>query len=96
MGQCRRCWSKAFTSPSLAAIRFVIVLRCSTKRAGPRLSAHVREAEESERLRPAEVVPPAVLGGEPPELDQSGLLGVQLQVEPPETLHQVLLELFGV
>jgi hypothetical protein len=40
--------------------------------------------------------PPAVLGGEPPELDQAGLLGIQLQVEPGKTLHQVLLEPLGV
>jgi hypothetical protein len=61
-----------------------------------RLSAHVREAEERERLGSAEVVPPAVLGSESPKLDQAGLLGIQLQVEPGETLHQVLLELLGV
>jgi hypothetical protein len=42
------------------------------------------------------VVPPAVLGSESPKLDQAGLLGIQLQVEPGETLHQVLLELLGV
>ena len=61
-----------------------------------RLPAYVREAEERERLGPAEAAPPAVLGGEPPELDQAGLLGVQLQVEPGETLHQVRLEPLGI
>ena len=88
--------SKAFTSRSLAAILFAIVLRRSANRPVPRLPAHVREAEERERLGPAEAAPPAVLGSEPPELDQAGLLGVQLQVEPGETLHQVLVEPLGI
>src|SRR5712691_84883 len=61
-----------------------------------RLPADVREAEERERLGPAEAPPPAVLGGEPPELDQARLLGVELQVEPGETLHQVRVEPLGV
>src|SRR5271166_3788043 len=61
-----------------------------------RLPAHVREAEERERLGPAEAPPSAVLGGEPPELDQAGLLGIQLQVEQGKTLHQVRLEPLGV
>src|SRR5664280_370904 len=62
----------------------------------PRLRAHVREAEECERLGPAEAPSPAVLDGEPPKLDQARLLGVELQAEPGETLHQVRVEPLGV
>src|SRR5664280_635233 len=62
----------------------------------PRLRAHVREAEECERLGPAEAPSPAVLDSEPPKLDQARLLGVELQAEPGETLHQVRVEPLGV
>ena len=62
----------------------------------PRLPAHVRISEEAERLGPAEAPPPAVLGSEPPELDQARLPGVEFQAEPGETLHQVRVEPLGV
>ena len=62
----------------------------------PGFPAHVREAEERERLGPAKAAPPAVPAGEPPELDQAGLLGVELQVEPGKTFHKVRMEPLGV
>src|SRR5437763_11986353 len=55
----------------------------------PRLRAHVREAEKPERLRLAESTGLAIAGGEPPELDQPCLLGVQLQAELREPVAQV-------
>jgi hypothetical protein len=61
-----------------------------------RLPADVRKADERERLRLSEAPPPAVPGGEPPELDQAGLLGVQFQAEPGEAFHQVRVEPLGV
>jgi len=52
----------------------------------------VREAEEVEGRR-LPVAPAVVIrGGEPPELDQPGLLGVQLQAEPRESLAQLVQE----
>jgi hypothetical protein len=56
----------------------------------------VREAEEVERLRLAEAPGCPVTGGEPPELDQPGLLGMQLQVELRKPLTEVPEELLGV
>ena len=62
----------------------------------PRLRAYVREAEKGERFGPPETAPSAVLGGEAPELNQTGFLGVQFQAELGETLRQVLVELLGI
>ncbi|MHB1598746.1 MAG: hypothetical protein ACYCXY_07620 [Acidimicrobiales bacterium] len=80
----------------MAAIRFVIVFRRNANRPALVSPQMCVKTEERERLGPAEVVSPAVLDGEPPELDQAGLLGVQLQVELGQALHQVLVELLGV
>src|SRR5206468_2983086 len=58
----------------------------------PHLRADMREAEEVERLRfPGAPLLP-VRGGEPPELDQPRLAGVQLQPELREPLAQVVQE----
>src|SRR2546428_605784 len=58
----------------------------------PHLRADVREAEEVERLRfPGAPLLP-VRGGEPPELDQPRLAGMQLQPELREPLAQVVQE----
>ena len=54
--------------------------------------AGVREAQELERLRPAEAPLLALLGGEPPEADQARLLGIQAQPKRGQTLRQVSLE----
>jgi hypothetical protein len=92
---------KAFTSRSLAAIRLAIVFRRSANRPA-RVFAHMcvkpRNENVSGRPRPgpAQAPSPAVLDGEPPKLDQARLLGVELQAEPGETLHQVRVEPLGV
>ena len=52
----------------------------------------MREAEEIERLRPAEATRLPVSGGEPSELDQTCLVGVQLQRELREPFAKVGLE----
>ena len=58
----------------------------------PHLRADMREAEEVERLGfPGAPLLP-VRGGEPPELDQPRLAGVQLQPELREPLAQVVQE----
>src|SRR6266542_1188348 len=62
----------------------------------PGLPADVREAQEVERLRLSEPVRLAVRGGEPPELDQASLVGMQLQGELREPLAKVVEELLGV
>src|SRR6266542_2005208 len=51
--------------------------------------AVVREAQELERLRPAEAPLLALLGGEPPEADQARLLGIQPQPKLGQALRQV-------
>src|SRR5262249_47236050 len=56
----------------------------------------VGEAQERERLRLALPTLPSVLGGEPPEFDQSRLLGVQGQAELLESFPQFSVEPFGV
>src|SRR6185295_13800843 len=63
---------------------------------GPRLRANVREAEEVERFRLAETMPGAVRSGGAPELEQTGLVGVQLQGELCESLAKLLEEPLGV
>ena len=45
------------------------------------LRADMREAEEVEGFRLALPTPLSILGGEPPELDQAGLVGMQSQAE---------------
>jgi len=59
-------------------------------------SADVREAQELEGLRLPESPCRSSLGGEPPELDQPGLVGMQLQPELREPLAKVVEELLGV
>ena len=86
-------WS--LTSFSLARIRFEMVFR-RTQKVRPRLRADVREAEERERLRLPGAPRLPVPGGEPPELDQPRLAGVQFQPEPREPLAQLGQELLGV
>src|ERR687891_1356795 len=60
------------------------------------LPADVREAQEVECLRLAEAPCRSSLDGEPPELDQPGLVGMQLQPELREPLTEVVEELLGV
>src|SRR5918993_4181970 len=62
----------------------------------PALPADVREAQEIERFGLAEPTLRPVLAGEPPELDEACLVGVQLQGELREPLAEVPEELFGV
>jgi hypothetical protein len=64
--------------------------------AAPRPRADVREAEKVERLRPPEAPRPARCSDEPCELDQTRLLGLQLQRESSEPIPQVPEELLGV
>ena len=49
----------------------------------------MREAQKPERLRLTETPLLALLGGEPPEPDQSRLLGVQLQRELREPVAKI-------
>jgi len=56
----------------------------------------VREAEEVERFRLAQAPGRPVAGGEPPELDQPGLVRVQLQPELREPLPKPGQEPLGV
>src|SRR5439155_2033637 len=60
------------------------------------LPAHVREAEEVERLGATEATLRALLRGEPPEADQARLLGVERQAEHGQALLQVFPEALGV
>ena len=62
----------------------------------PGLAADVREAHEVERLRSPESPLCSTLGGEPSELDQARLLGLQLKCEPGKPLAQARQEPFGV
>src|ERR671918_142039 len=55
-----------------------------------------REAQEVECLRLAEAPCRSSLDGEPPELDQPGLVGMQFQPELRESLTEVVEELLGV
>src|SRR4051794_28599678 len=56
----------------------------------------VSEAQEDEGLWLAVPAPPSVLGGEPPQFDQSRLLGVQGQAELLEPFPQFSEEPFGL
>src|SRR5512142_2150873 len=62
----------------------------------PSLPARVREAQKPERLRLAEPTRLSSLGGEPSELDQPRLLGVQIQTELREPVAKVRPEPLGV
>src|SRR6266516_6229662 len=62
----------------------------------PGLPADVREAQEVKRLRLSGSVRSAVRGGEPPELDQASLAGMQLQGELREPAAKIVEELLGV
>src|SRR4249920_2665088 len=55
--------------------------------------ADVREAQEVERLRFARTPPASLPGGMPPELEQPGLVRVQLQPEPREPSTKLRQEL---
>jgi hypothetical protein len=59
-------------------------------------SADVREAKEVEGRGLAVAPPLAIFGCKQAELDESGLLGVQFQIEAPKAFTQVLLELQGI
>ena len=84
------------TSRSFPAIRFLIVVRLSMKRPFLVFAQICVKPEEIERLRPSETTRLPVSGGVPSELDQSCLLGVQLQRELCEPLAQVGQEPLGV
>ncbi len=58
--------------------------------------AVVREAQELERLRPAEAPLPALSDGKPSTADQARLLGIEPQPKLGQTLRQVSLEPLGV
>src|SRR5215831_3137878 len=60
------------------------------------LPTYVREAQKSEGFRLPEPARLAVLGGEPPELDQASLAGMPFQSELREPLAKVVEELLGV
>ncbi len=62
----------------------------------PALPADVREAQESERLGLPEPACRPGSGGEPPELDEARLAGMQLQGELREPLTKIDEELPGV
>ena len=49
----------------------------------------MREAQEPERLRAAKPTRPSIRRGEPPELDQPRLLGVELQGELREPAAKI-------
>src|SRR5215218_5061403 len=53
------------------------------------LRADVREAQEVERLGLADASRRAVAGGEPPELDEARLVGMQLQTELREPVAKI-------
>src|SRR5262245_58452613 len=54
------------------------------------------ETQEGEGFRLALTTPLPIRGGEPPELDQPRLVGVQAQAEFPEAFPQFTQELFGL
>ena len=56
----------------------------------------MRETEEIERFWLSLATTPAIIGGEPPELDQACLIGVQFQAELVEAIPQVFVELLGI
>jgi len=58
--------------------------------------AHMGEPQEVERLRLPNTPRRASLGGEPPELNQPGLVGMQLQPELREPLTKLVEEPLGV
>jgi hypothetical protein len=62
----------------------------------PRLPAAMREAKEVKGLRLSRPSPIAIAGGEPPKLDQSGLLGMQLQAELGKSLLEIHEELLSL
>jgi hypothetical protein len=88
--------SKALTSRSLAAIRFEIVFRSSSKRPSLLGAQECPAAQARERLRPAEAPLLALLGSKPPPADQARLLGIQPQPKRGQTRRQVTLEPLGV
>jgi len=90
MDRCRRRLSSSLNSRSLLA-PFRDRLPQHPELPGPGLPTDVREAQEFKRLRLAEPPGLPVPGGEPSELDQPGLLGLQLQPEPGETLSRAIL-----
>lgn len=69
---------------------FRVALQQKPSRPGPR--ADVSQAEERESRRPTEAPLCPLFGGEPAELKESRLLGVQFQRELAESLREFLLE----
>src|SRR5690606_29905733 len=61
----------------------------------PLLRADVREAEEVKGIRFALAATTSIPGREGPELDESRLVGVQLQIELSESFRQLHLKLLG-
>ena len=96
MGRCRRRMSSVFDLAQLRPHPLRDRDAPEHEPSAPGLPADVREAEEVERLRLPEAPRLPVLGGEPPELDQPRLLGMQLQAELREPLAQVGEEPLGV
>src|SRR5215471_7893878 len=89
MGRCRRRLSSSLSSLSSLRRRFETVFRSTRDSPGPGLPADMREAQEVERLRLTEPPGLPVSGGEPPELDQPSLIGLEPQPEPGESVPQV-------
>jgi hypothetical protein len=58
--------------------------------------ARVREPKEVERFRLPVATSLAILSGVPPKFDQASFVRMQFQVEPVESLPQVLQELLGI
>ena len=87
--------SSAFTSFNFACNRLRIVCRSTVNRPLSSSFADVREAEEVERLRFPFSAPLPVLDRKRSELQQSRFLGMQFQVELPQTLRQFRPKLLG-
>ena len=96
MGRCRRSLELVVDLLSLARIRFDIVLRPQPEPSVLALPADVREAQEVEGLRLADSPGLLVAGRVAPELDQPGLVGMQLQSELREPSAKVSQEPLGV
>jgi len=62
----------------------------------PGLPADMRESQEIEALGFPLAAPLSVVGGEPPELDEPRLLGMQRQAESGKALAQLCQKFFGL
>ena len=92
-GRCLRRLSSILISASFARIRLAIVMRLTQNRPALARRADVRQAQEVERLRFAQTPLASLPGRMPPELDQPGLVRVQLQPELREPLAKLRQEL---